>query len=238
MYFKLKPVAAFALGGGGGGGGGWWLLAPSRQEKEKIQTRRAEAPDKNQHTARPDGFPRPGFCSGSRGHEAEPNLWRCCRGNVVTRHDRVAAGGLQHCDGLLFGEAISLDVLFKDDTPHVAPTLFTLHPVNGDVGAPQVCLATGFYPDVSADVVVTGGQQVNTYKAISPKGKSYFFAAIPQGGNIDSCRMKDTYPTTHPVALNPTADQARLNWYWLLTDSLRLIFTKTLALNMLLVARG
>jgi len=77
MYFKL--VAAFALGGvgggGGGGGGGWWLLllAPSRQEKgKKIQTRRAEAPDKNRRAARPDVLPRTGFCSGCRGNEAEP----------------------------------------------------------------------------------------------------------------------------------------------------------------------
>ncbi|KAK0142911.1 T-cell receptor delta chain C region [Merluccius polli] len=124
---------------------------------------------------------------------------------------------------------------------------------SGHTGGPQVCLAAGFYPKELSDHVETkvkGGIKFGR-SFISTKAKSYIFAVFLEGGSMEYCQMKDTgaEATANPVASNrsiptpengrdgPDNTQLRLSSCHLLIDGLRLVLTKTLALNMLLVVR-
>ncbi|CAL8313329.1 unnamed protein product, partial [Gadus morhua 'NCC'] len=108
-----------------------------------------------------------------------------------------------HSD-LLFGNATTLDVKFRDDTPHVAPTLSILRPMLGDMEGPQVCLATGFYPDISNRVLLNPLKDITNQLLISPRSKSYTYATFSKGSIISSCSVEGADNEAVPTNANPT----------------------------------
>ncbi|XP_070774772.1 uncharacterized protein trdc, partial [Enoplosus armatus] len=146
----------------------------------------------------------------------------------------------------LFGKAISLTVHPKDPAP-VEPTLFVLSPlqpegVSVNKLADEVCLATNFRPkDAEMDLNVKEGQvTLNTSKAVlSQKEKTYVYAGFTNQ-TIYSCELHNTSANNDNVDncadLHP--EKAKLNFYLLLMNGLRVVFTKALAFNTILTIRA
>ncbi|XP_028988197.1 uncharacterized protein LOC114844776 [Betta splendens] len=127
---------------------------------------------------------------------------------------------------------------------------------------PDVCLATDFRPKLGKMVLsINNGPAVilSTESAVlSSRSKSYFFAGFTNE-KIDSCRLNNTEektgeknqpvpcPTVEPTQPEPNAtdtepdhnaERSRLNFFLLLMNGVRLVFTKTLAFNTILTIRA
>jgi hypothetical protein len=60
----------------------------------------------------------------------------------------------------------------------------------GDMEGPQVCLATGFYPDISNRVLLNPLKDITNQLLISPRSKSYTYATFSKGSIISSCSVE------------------------------------------------
>ncbi|XP_071348607.1 uncharacterized protein [Trachinotus anak] len=153
-----------------------------------------------------------------------------------------------HCDPLIFGNPIKLTVTPSDPSP-VEPNLFVLSPLlpEGWLGrapdtlGPDVCLATDFRPQAGEMLlnVASGSVSLNTSSAVlSPKQNKYFFAGF-SNETIYSCEMQKTSSNNDVdrcADLHP--EKARLNFYLLVMNGVRVLFTKTLAFNTILTIRA
>ncbi|XP_030606938.1 immunoglobulin kappa light chain-like [Archocentrus centrarchus] len=145
---------------------------------------------------------------------------------------------------LTFGNPIRLTIKPKDP-PKVSPTLFVLTPLQplpADKLGPEVCLATDFYPKEGEMIMnVKGGPvSVNISNAVlSPKTKTYYFIGF-SNETIHSCELQRVSSSNeaddHCTSIYP--EKAKLNFYLLVMNGVRVLFTKTLAFNTILTIRG
>ncbi|CAK6980776.1 uncharacterized protein LOC121193520%2C partial, partial [Scomber scombrus] len=161
-----------------------------------------------------------------------------------------------------FGTQIQLTVEPHDNST-VEPTLFVLNPLQPADGlvptpdklGPDVCLATNFRPkhrDIVLNLKGGDSQRVNTSNAvISVRSKKYYHASFINR-TILSCEMYRTDETgtkTNETATSANNDnldlcvdfhpeKAKLNYFLLVMNGVRVVFTKTLAFNTLLTIRA
>ncbi|XP_041805683.1 uncharacterized protein LOC121615401 isoform X2 [Chelmon rostratus] len=158
---------------------------------------------------------------------------------------------LNHCDALVFGKAIRLTVHPQDQSP-VDPILFILSPlqpegVRADEPTDEVCLAAGFRPKEGKMVLNMKDRQVNVSTSnavLSRTTKSYFYAGFTSE-TIYSCELHNTRTdndNVHHDAVDlpaePRPEAAKLNFFLLVMNGVRVIFIKTLAFNTILTIRA
>ncbi|XP_027897251.1 Ig heavy chain Mem5-like [Xiphophorus couchianus] len=134
------------------------------------------------------------------------------------------------------------------DSPQT-PSLFVLSPLStpdfplktADELGPNVCLVTDFRPK-GGEVVLNGkGGPVNvsTDDAVLSKDNTYNFAAF-SNETIYSCGMNGTFGNNDADdecgSIYP--EKAKLNFYLLLMNGVRVVFTKALAFSTVLTIRG
>ncbi|MEQ2176056.1 hypothetical protein GOODEAATRI_024164, partial [Goodea atripinnis] len=119
--------------------------------------------------------------------------------------------------------------------PDVTPTLYVQNPQNpgntlnkADQLNSDVCLVTDFHPKVD-DVVpkVTGGPVNDACGNIYPGKSQHFLSQF--GSTTDTCN--DACGGIYP-------EKAKLNFYLLLMNGVRVVFTKALAFSTVLTIRG
>lgn len=141
---------------------------------------------------------------------------------------------------------IRLTVLPEDQTPK-EPTLFVLSPLQPD-GVPassladEVCLATDFRPKDSELGLNVKDRQVtvNTSSAVaSNTTKSYYYAGF-SNETIYSCELRNTSSNNDHVDLcaDLHPEKARLNFYLLMMNGIRVLFTKALAFSTIFTIRA
>ncbi|MEQ2179708.1 hypothetical protein GOODEAATRI_027959, partial [Goodea atripinnis] len=127
----------------------------------------------------------------------------------------------------------------QNDGPDATPTLFVLRPLQtpgqplktADEFSSDVCLATDFNQK-GDDVVpnVTGGPvSVSADDAVPSKNNKYNTAL--SNTTIHSCGMNGMFN-------NNETEKAKLNFYLLLMNGVRVVFTKALAFSTILTIRG
>ncbi|XP_042371987.1 uncharacterized protein LOC121965946, partial [Plectropomus leopardus] len=131
--------------------------------------------------------------------------------------------------------------------PPVAPTLFALSPLppegtSADSPGPDVCLATDFRPKVGTLVLNLrdGPVNVSTSNAVlSTKKKTYFYATFTNQ-TLHSCELYSTPGNNEIIDLcaDVHPDKSKVNFFLLVMNGVRVVFTKTLALNTLLTIRA
>ncbi|KAF3698523.1 hypothetical protein EXN66_Car014209 [Channa argus] len=174
---------------------------------------------------------------------------------------------LFHCDYLIFGDPIRLNVV-PSDSSFVAPSLFVLSPLQpaGSSAATQgldVCFAASFRPK-DGEMVVNVKNRSEPIRlktnnaALHVKSKTYFYAGFIKE-TIESCELHnteaqreikkevhcETKETSNEIPAQETQtivdifpEQAKENHFLLLMNGIRVVFTKTLAFNMLLTIRN
>ncbi|KAM9306136.1 T cell receptor alpha chain MC.7.G5-like [Pholidichthys leucotaenia] len=157
---------------------------------------------------------------------------------------------LNHCATLTFGMPITLTVLPKETTP-LAPSLFVLNPLQpagyppqtADKIGPSACLATHFRPREGQMVLNVDGdvrEILNTTKAeLYKKKSSYVFVGF-SNKTIHSCELHNTF-TNNEIDDNCPSfypENARVNFFVLLLNGIRVIFTKALAFSTALTIRA
>ncbi|KAG7222904.1 hypothetical protein INR49_027222 [Caranx melampygus] len=164
----------------------------------------------------------------------------------------------------MFGQSIKVTVTPQDQSP-VKPDLFILSPLSEQTSRrrPDVCLAAGFRPPEGQMVlrVKNSSDPMSTSTAVlSRTQKTYFFTGF-SNTTLDSCELQGTVktreeenqkceetktedpspPEEKPVEvgcedLHP--EGARLNFYLLLLNSVRVVFTKTVAFSTMVTIRA
>lgn len=155
---------------------------------------------------------------------------------------------LQHCADFTFGKAIHLIVTPKEPDV-IDPALFVLSALQPDSWesspanklSPEVCLATEFHPKDGEMVLNMRGGPLNlsTSNAVLSKNTSTYFYAGFTNRTIYSCELNDTQSNNDNIDLcaDLHPEKAKLNFFLLVMNGLRIVFTKTLALNTLLTIR-
>ncbi|MEQ2159802.1 hypothetical protein GOODEAATRI_026999 [Goodea atripinnis] len=98
---------------------------------------------------------------------------------------------------------------------------------------PDVCLATDFRPKGEDMVLNVKGGPVSvstTPASLSTKTKTYYYAGF-SNDTIHSCGLNGKFS-------NNKAEKAKLNFYLVLINSVRVIFTKAVAFNTILTIRA
>ncbi|KAM4716426.1 uncharacterized protein trdc [Anableps anableps] len=143
----------------------------------------------------------------------------------------------------------SLTDSYATDGPSVTPSLFVLSPLQtpgyplktADELGPDVCLVTDFRPK-GGDVVLNvkdGQVNVSTDNAVLSKNNTYHFVAFSNetiyscgiNGMIGNNEADDECRSIYP-------EKAKLNFYLLLMNGVRVVFTKALAFSTVLTIRG
>ncbi|TMS09583.1 hypothetical protein E3U43_002242, partial [Larimichthys crocea] len=147
---------------------------------------------------------------------------------------------------LVFGMPIRLTVTPRDSSP-VQPNLFVLSPlqpegVTVDKLADEVCLATGFRPKDGDMVLNVKKRSINistTDAVMSQKLKSYVYAGFTNQ-TIYSCELHNTSSNNDifDLCADLYPDEAMLNLYLLVMNSVRVVFTKALAFSTILTIRA
>ncbi|MEQ2221002.1 hypothetical protein ILYODFUR_011316, partial [Ilyodon furcidens] len=132
--------------------------------------------------------------------------------------------------------------------PDATPTLFVLRPLQtpgqplktADEFSSDVCLATDFNQK-GDDVVpnVTGGPvSVSADDAVPSKNNKY--NAALSNTTFHSCGMNGMFNNneTDDACGNIYPEKAKLNFYLLLMNGVRVVFTKALAFSTVLTIRG
>ncbi|KAK5607811.1 hypothetical protein CRENBAI_010862 [Crenichthys baileyi] len=140
-------------------------------------------------------------------------------------------------------------MLHDPKDPSFPPTLSVLSPLQtpgyplktADELGPNVCLVTDFRLK-GDDVVlnVRGGPvNVSTDDAVLSKNNTYYFAAF-SNETIYSCGMNGTIGNNEAddACGNIYPEKAKLNFYLLLMNGVRVVFTKALAFSTVLTIRG
>ncbi|XP_078101280.1 uncharacterized protein trdc [Sander vitreus] len=135
--------------------------------------------------------------------------------------------------------------------PRLDPNLFILNPLQPDGNdrtspdslGPEVCLATDFHLK-DGDMVLN---QKDGPVTINPSGaplsqtqnRNYVFAGFTNR-SIYSCEMHGTLENNDNLDMcaNFHPEKARLNFYLLMMNGVRVVFTKTLAFNTILTIRA
>ncbi|MEQ2237306.1 hypothetical protein ILYODFUR_021820, partial [Ilyodon furcidens] len=154
-----------------------------------------------------------------------------------------------HCDGAFDYWGDGTTVTVRPVGPSVTPTLSVLSPLQtpgyplttADELGPNVCLVTDFHPK-GDDVVlnVKGGPvNVSTDDAVLSKNNTYYFAAF-MNETIYSCGMNGTIGNNEAddACGNIYPEKAKLNFYLLLMNGVRVVFTKALAFSTVLTIKG
>ncbi|XP_029381578.1 uncharacterized protein LOC115058366 [Echeneis naucrates] len=148
----------------------------------------------------------------------------------------------------IFGKPIRVTVNVKDPSS-MELALFVLSPLSPedtvrkrpDHQNPEVCLAAGFRPQQGEMVlnVENGSVSLNTSRAVlSREEKSFFFAGLINE-TIYSCELHGASADNEDIdRCDNFPEGARLNFYLLLMNGIRLVFTKTLAFNTVLTIRA
>ncbi|KAK2822905.1 hypothetical protein Q5P01_022970 [Channa striata] len=151
---------------------------------------------------------------------------------------------LFHCDDLTFGNPIKLTVHYSG--PPVEPNLFVLSPLLPDDWSedvddlpPEACLATDFQ---SAE----GEMILNVKNGSIPLGisnavrfnTSYAYVGF-SNETIFSCEINDTFSNNEIIdrCADIHPEKADLNFFLLLMNGLRVVFTKAVAFNTILTVR-
>ncbi|KAM4535205.1 Ig heavy chain Mem5 isoform 1-T1 [Fundulus diaphanus] len=130
--------------------------------------------------------------------------------------------------------------------PDVSATLFVLSPLKGekvntdDLG-PDVCLVTGFRPK-EGNITINmkdGPVTVSPTSAVLSKDNTYITAEF-RNETIYSCEMNGAIGNNEAddVCRNIHPEKAKLNFYLLLMNGVRVVFTKALAFSTVLTIRG
>ncbi|XP_035990829.1 uncharacterized protein LOC118562470 [Fundulus heteroclitus] len=133
----------------------------------------------------------------------------------------------------------------KDGT-NVTPNLFVLSPLKGekvntdDLG-PDVCLVTGFRPK-EGNITINmkdGPVTVSPTSVVLSKDNTYTTAEF-RNETIYSCEMNGAIGNNEAddVCRNIHPEKAKLNFYLLLMNGVRVVFTKALAFSTVLTIRG
>ncbi|MED6239447.1 hypothetical protein ATANTOWER_006610 [Ataeniobius toweri] len=151
--------------------------------------------------------------------------------------------------GDYWGNGTTVTVLPDTNSPSVPPTLFVLSPLQtpgyplktADELGPNVCLVTDFNPKGDDVVLNVRGGPVNmsTDKVVLSKNNTYYFAAF-SNETIYSCRMNGTIGNNEAddACGNIYPEKSKLNFYLLLMNGVRVVFTKALAFSTVLTIRG
>ncbi|XP_040911796.1 uncharacterized protein LOC121193520, partial [Toxotes jaculatrix] len=149
----------------------------------------------------------------------------------------------------IFGDPIKLTVIPEDPSP-VDPRLFILSPLQPDgwVGkapgtlGPDVCLATGFRPQASEMIlnVQNGSESLNTSSAALSRNLNTYFYAGFSNETIYSCEMHKAFTNNKNMDLcaDLRPEKAKLNFYLLVMNGVRVVFTKALAFSTILTIRA
>ncbi|TDH06378.1 hypothetical protein EPR50_G00132720 [Perca flavescens] len=139
--------------------------------------------------------------------------------------------------------------------PPMDPNLFILSPLQPDSWnrtsqdslGPEVCLATDFRPkdsETTDDMVLNqkdGPVTISTTNAPLSKtqNRNYVFAGFTNR-SIYSCEMKGTAENNdnRELCADFHPEKAKLNFYLLVMNGVRVVFTKTLAFNTILTIRS
>ncbi|XP_054891576.1 Ig heavy chain Mem5-like [Poeciliopsis prolifica] len=140
-------------------------------------------------------------------------------------------------------------VTVKPAGPDISLSLFVLSPLSSpdfplktaDELGPNVCLVTDFRP--KGEEVVLNGKgdpvNVNSTDAVLSKDNTYNFVAY-SNKTIYSCEMNGTFGNNEADdkcgSIYP--EKAKLNFYLLLMNGVRVVFTKALAFSTVLTIRG
>ncbi|KAG8013735.1 hypothetical protein GBF38_015838 [Nibea albiflora] len=133
-----------------------------------------------------------------------------------------------------------------DSTPR-QPDLFVLSPlqpegVTKEQLADEVCLATGFRPkdgEMRVNVKKRSISMNTTNAVMSQKLKSYVYAGFTNQ-TIYSCELNTTSSNNdiYDLCADLYPDKAKLNFYLLVMNSVRVVFTKALAFSTILTIRA
>ncbi|KAG7240201.1 hypothetical protein INR49_027208 [Caranx melampygus] len=147
----------------------------------------------------------------------------------------------------MFGQSIKVTVTPQDprgagpDGPESSAACGLGGPAPDDVG-PDVCLAAGFRPPEGKLLLntVNGSVPLNISKAmVSKEQKTYFYAGFSDQTML-SCELNASTSNDDNVGrcadLHP--EGARLNFYLLLLNSVRVVFTKTVAFSTMVTIRA
>ncbi|KAM7379871.1 hypothetical protein PAMP_005388 [Pampus punctatissimus] len=147
------------------------------------------------------------------------------------------------------GKEEKMEREFTYTTP-VKPNLFVLSPLQPKGGwgvppdklGPEVCLATSFSPKTGQMVlnVKEGPIALNTTNAVlSIKQNTYFYAGFTNQ-TIYSCELNNRSSNNDNIDLctDLHPENAKLNFYLLLMNGVRVLLTKTVAFSTLLTIRA
>lgn len=129
----------------------------------------------------------------------------------------------------------------------MAPTLFVLSPQHPD-GVPvdkladEVCLAADFRPKDGEIVMNVRDRQISVTTSnavLSPTQNTYYYAAFTNQ-TIYSCEMSNSSSNNDHFDLcaDLHPEKAKLNYYLMVMNGVRVVFTKTLAFNTILTIRA
>ncbi|XP_078028943.1 uncharacterized protein LOC144464975 [Epinephelus lanceolatus] len=107
---------------------------------------------------------------------------------------------------------------------------------------PEVCLATDFRPQVGTLVLNAkeGSFNMSTSEAVlSTTQKTYYYAAFTNQ-TLHSCELHGTPGNNEIIELcaDIHPERAKLNYFLLVMNAVRVVFTKTLAFNTILTIRA
>ncbi|KAM9349468.1 uncharacterized protein trdc [Symphorus nematophorus] len=136
---------------------------------------------------------------------------------------------------------------WRQDNKTVEPKLFVLSALQPE-GVPlkdladEVCLATDFRPQDGEVVLNVKDRQVSvntSAAAVSNDTKSYYYAAFINE-TIYSCELHNTSSNNDNVGLcdDLHPEKAKLNFYLLMMNGIRVVFTKGLAFCTILTIRA
>ncbi|KAM9719823.1 uncharacterized protein trdc [Menidia menidia] len=157
--------------------------------------------------------------------------------------------GLYHCDALTFGKPIKLTVAPRDTSERI-PSLFVLSPLlppgypprSADQLGPDVCLATDYRPSTARMVLNLGAGPTaltTAGAALSTASGGFYYAGV-SNSTVHSCQLLGAAAsnTADDLCEDLYPEQARLNYYLLVLNSVRILLTKAVAFNTLLTARA